>query len=150
MALAPLPRTAAVDAGATRWLRVAAGCGVAVAAMAFGPWSGAEEPDGISVASDACTNVLGRQAPELGGGVQQAITVSVPAMAIVDLVDGMPSSVWTNSGRPPTPGDEMYVRHDQEFTEASPTIRDEVLHAAWLPVVGQGCEPESWVAAPRL
>lgn len=126
---------------------MAVGCGVLLATMASGPWSRADERTESPATSGGC---LDEPVAEPGGpsaGVGQVVTVEVPAIAVIDLVAGAPQGAWTNSGRPPTSGDELYVRRSDGLVEAPSTIEQAVHRAAWLPVAGQGCEASSWVVA---
>lgn len=135
-----------------RWARVAVGTGVLLTTLALGPWSGAEEggepaaPPAACAAAELAPALVPVRAGGAAGGLQQAVTATVPAIVVVDVVEARPLGAWTNTGRPPMPTDEVYVRLGDGFTEAAPAIRDAVLASMWLPANDQGCDRSTWVA----
>lgn len=130
---------------ASRWLRRLAGGGVAAAVVAIGPWSGAD-PASPHPAVTTCAAAPSATAPPAGDAVQ-TVSVEVPTIAVVDVVDGVASGAWTNAGRPPLAGDLLYVERPGGLVEAPPSIHDQVRGATWLPAGGPACDPGAWVVA---
>jgi hypothetical protein len=145
MELEPPPVAARPSTDPVRWLRWMAAGIAALAVVAIGPWSGAEEASPRPFPT-TCDPAATRPAPPAGDALQ-AVTVEVPAVAVVDLVDGEARGAWTNSGRPPAAEDQLYLQHPGELVEAPPSIRDQVLQATWLPADDQACDAGSWVVA---
>lgn len=145
MELDPPPVAPGRVRDAAWWLRAVAGGGVAVAVVAIGPWSGADERR-PHPAVPTCGPVTTRPAPPAGDAMQ-TVTVEVPAVAILDVVEGEVRGAWTNSGRPPAVGDRLHVQHPGELVEAPPSIRDQVVRATWLPAADSTCDARSWVVA---
>lgn len=101
----------------------------------------------MGAAAEWCQPERSTPAHPPAGGAQQSISVVVPTIAIIEVLDGAPSRAWTNSGRPPAAGDRLYFRDSDRLTEATPAMHGDVLGAAWLPVTGDRYRPELWVLA---
>jgi hypothetical protein len=145
MELEPPPVVPRRGPDPAQWPRWTAGVVAALAVVAIGPRSGADEASQHPAAT-TCDPAATRPAPRAGDAAQ-TVAVEVPAVGVIDLVDGQARGAWTNSGRPPAAEDQLYVQHPDEFVEAPASIRDQVLRATWLPADGQACDAGSWVVA---
>ena len=124
---------------------MAVGCGVLLATMAFGPRSRAGEPSDARRVGEGCPATTTPTPFRVPRGAVQVVTVAVPAVAVIDLADGAPRRAWTNSGRPPAPGDEVYVRDGDALVDATSGVADLAIATSWV-AAEVTCRPEWWDA----
>lgn len=118
---------------------MAASAVVAVAAMTNAP-SEAAVPAPVACSAPAHE----RPSPS---ATSQDLTVSVPAIAVVDFIDGHPVRATTNTRHAPLAGDTVYLRSTTGvLTEASLAQSALVTNATWTPNRHGGrCSSDSWV-----